>query len=130
MNNPDTKKENSLERPCVGVLASGEKVYDRPNGHIHETVKGDIPLALSRINTLGRDFIVESVTLENKEWKSFKVTIDPEVEKGDLFLARRVSRKGLSVFVKNKEPGITNQMVVVLSKNDLAKSGQDGYTRL
>lgn len=124
------KKENSLERPSVGVLASGEKVYDRPNGHIHETIKNDVASALQKINAYRRDFVSETVTLEGKEWKSLKVTFDPETDKDDLFLARRVTRKGLSVFIKNREPGTTNQMVIILSKNNPAKGNQDGYTIL
>ncbi len=112
----------------VGVLASGEKVYDRPNGHIHETIRGDLPQALLEINAKGQDKIIETVTLEGKTWKSFKVSIDPEKDKEDLFLARRTSRAGLSTFVKNREPGETNQMVVILSKNDGKFGVADGYT--
>ena len=128
---PDTvtnQQENSQEKLFVGTLSSGEKVYDRPNGHIHETVKYDLPEALTYINANGRDQIIETVSLEGRQWKSFKVEIDPEKDHDDLFLARRTSRKGLSTFIKNREPTTTDQMVVILSKNDTSKGYPEGYT--
>lgn len=122
------QQENSQEKMFIGKLASGEKVYDIPNGHIHETIKGDLPDALSCINANGRTEIIETVSMEGKQWKSFKVEIDSEKDKDNLFLARRVLRKGLSTFIRNREPTTTNQMVVILSKNDVSKGSPEGYT--
>lgn len=126
--NFSNEKENSLEQLYVATLASGEKVFNKPNGHIHDTIKNDLPLALAKINAQGRSFIAESVTLEGKEWKSFKVEIDPEKDKKNLFLARRKDRKGLSTFVNNKEIGTTNLLTVILSKNDVSKGSPEGFT--
>lgn len=121
--------ENSLERLVVGVLASGEKVYDRPNGHIHDTVRKDLEEILSRIDSKGKDSVMDSVSLEGKTWKSFKVAINQEKDKENLFLARRNNRKGLSPFVKNREPEITDTVTVILAKNDTGRNGGvEGYT--
>lgn len=126
--NPHSKKENSQEDLFIANLSSGEKVYDRLDGHIHETIKQDLHAALHKINTQGRNEIIENVTLEGKKWKSFKVEVDPEID--DLFLARRENRAGLSTFVKGRQVGETNQMVIILSKNDPQRGSPEGYTLL
>lgn len=123
-----SQQENTLEHLYVGKLASGENVYDREGGHIHSTVKEDIPKALLTINGEGRDYVQETVSLGGKTWPHFKVTIDKDVDKENLFLAQRVSRKGLSTFIKNKSPDIVGTLVVVLSKNNKHKGQPEGYT--
>ena len=122
------EKEKTQESQRVGMLASGEQVYDRPNGHIHDTIKADLSSALAQIDAQGKDKVVETITLEGKQWKSSKVSIDPEQDKEDLFLARRTGRTGLSTFIRNKKATTTEQMVVILSKNDGTFGIADGYT--
>ncbi len=119
-------QENNLERLLLGKLASGENVYDKPNGHVHHTIKEDLASALSRIDSKGRDEIVETVALEGKQWKLFKVKIVQGED--DLFLAQRINRRGLSVFVKNKQAELINTILVILKKNDPGRGQQDGYT--
>jgi hypothetical protein len=118
-------QENSIEKLYVATLASGEKVYDRPNGHIHESVKIDMPAIIPHINAYRRDFITEIVTLEGRQWISHKVEVDSN--KDDLFLIQRVGREGLSVFVRNRKTEMTDQAVVVLSRNDTRRGQPEGY---
>lgn len=120
--------ENSQEKLYVGTLASGEKVYDRPNGHIHETIKDDLGLAIAEKRSLLRKEIIETVTLEGKEWKSFKVSISENEDYSNLFLARRKGRAGLTPFIKNREPGVTDKITYILSKNDIRRGVPEGYS--
>ena len=45
----------------LGKLASGEMVVDRFNSHNHIGLSRFLPVALARINSLGRGFLVEEV---------------------------------------------------------------------
>ena len=120
-----SQQENSLEKLYVATLASGEKVYDRPNGHIHESVKADMSTIIPHINAYRRDFITETVMLEGRQWVSHKVEVDPSND--DLFLVQRIGREGLSIFVRNRTIETTNRATVVLSRNNTKRGQPEGY---
>ncbi|HRH25424.1 MAG TPA: hypothetical protein PLD99_00525 [Parcubacteria group bacterium] len=101
----------------LGVTKSGEKVFDRPSSHIHgnETVEKYLPLALERIDSMGRDFIVEAVDFGEEIGVSMCVETTPEDE---IVYAVRPKRRGPTRFVKNREGEPTSEFTVILKKVD------------
>ncbi len=65
----------------LGMLASGENVYDRLNSHLHETTELEkyLPLALQEIDTQNREFIIESVDFG----KTIGESVCVETKQGD-----------------------------------------------
>jgi hypothetical protein len=101
----------------LGTTKSGEKVFDRPDGHLHnsETVEKYLPLALEMIDSESRDFIVETVNFGEEIGVSncVETTSDDEI-----IYAVRPKRRGPTRFVKNREGEPTSEFTVILKKVD------------
>ncbi len=99
----------------LGVLSSGERVYDRKISHLvdNQDLYKYLEIALEKINPNEREFIVESVSFETP----IGVSICVETELDDEILyAQRPNRSGLTRFVKNKIPKPTSDITIVLKK--------------
>lgn len=106
----------------LGMLASGENVYDRLNSHLHNIpiLEVYLPLALQSIDTENRPFIVETVDFNKVIGESECVETKPGDE---IIYAQRPGRAGLSRFVRG-EKAPTSKLTVVLKKVE------DGYITL
>jgi hypothetical protein len=88
-------------------------VFDRLNSHLHEDARHHLPDALARIETKGRQFIVEEVDFGQPIGKTICVAARP----GDkIVYAKRPKRWGPSRFVLNREPEECSSIVVILKK--------------
>ena len=101
----------------LGTTKSGEKVFDRPDGHLHnnETVEKYLPLALEMIDSESRGFIVETVNFGEEIGVSNCVETTPDDE---IIYAVRPKRRGPTRFVKNREGEPTSEFTVILKKVD------------
>lgn len=106
----ENNNEN-LGKSIVGVMASGEIVFDQPHSHIHPTVREFIPVFLGKIISGGEKIIIKEFRI-NKKIPLHLVKVNPKSD--ELYLAQRQGREGLSVFVKNKFIRKTNVIVVIL----------------
>ena len=107
-------------RKLLGVLRGKEKVLDRITSHVHPNpaIEKYLPLALSRIESNGREFFIETVDFEEIIGESNCVeTTDSD----DIIYAMRVGRRGLTRFVRGRERTPTSKVTVILKKID------DGY---
>jgi len=96
-------------------LGSGEVVKDRPDSHAvtHLSVLPLVGEALQRIESAGRDDIVEEIDFG----RAVGETICVETNDGDeIVFAQRPNRKGLTRFVKNRQPASCNSVTVCLTK--------------
>ncbi|MFA7285319.1 MAG: hypothetical protein WC011_00520 [Candidatus Paceibacterota bacterium] len=101
----------------LGILNSGDKVFDRPDSHAktHTGVWELLPEVLSRLDSQNREFIMEEIKMGRVVGK----TILSDTQVGDeIFYAQRPNRKGLTRFVKNKNPKDCDTVVVILGKKD------------
>lgn len=95
-------------------LASGEPVYDRNNSHIHEGVMRLLPAAFARIDSEGRQFLVEEVDYG----RPIGETICVATGRGDeIVYSKRPKRFGYSRFVKNRNPEPYNAVTVILKRD-------------
>jgi hypothetical protein len=103
------------EKKLVGVLASGEHVFDRVDSHIddHPEVKQHLAEALKRISPEGKDFSAETVQFEEPIGENYCVETHTSDE---ILYAQRPKRFGKTRFVKNRTPEPTSQLTVVLKK--------------
>jgi hypothetical protein len=96
-------------------LATGERVFDRSPSHIHPGVRPFLKGILARINSRRRHAIVEVVEHSHLVGHSSCVTTRP----GDkIVFARRVNRRGISRFVKNRRSEPTQFVTVILRRTE------------
>jgi len=100
-------------------LKSGEEVVDRYRSHLHLDVVRLLPDALARIESAGRQFLVEEVDFGRPIGETICV---PTGSGDEIAFALRPKRRGLSRFVKNREPEPCSSVVVILKAAD----GQPG----
>jgi len=97
------------------LLGSGEEVIDRPNSHVatHPTVLPLLGDALFRIYTSGREDFVEEVDFGQVVGE----TICVKTREGDeIVFAQRPNRKGLTRFVKNRQPEPCSAVTICLMR--------------
>jgi hypothetical protein len=96
-------------------LKSGERVVDRYNSHLHESVVPLLPEALAKINSQGRIFLVEEVDFGRPIGETVCVVTGRDDQ---IVYAQRPKRFGLTRFVKNRGPEPTSSVVVILKTAD------------
>lgn len=95
------------------VLASGQRVVDRHNSHLHTGVKPLIDKAASQVSMSSQDHLEVTIDFAGP------VGLNNVVGTNDddfVFYAQRPGRKGLSRFVMGRRPEVTNQVTLVLHK--------------
>jgi len=101
----------------LGHLASEQRVFARKKLELRKEVEDLLPEALSKIDAEGRRFICEVVTFNYTIGKSTCVTTSSD-DDGNIVFAKRPWDDGLTRFVKNREPELSNKMYIILKKMD------------
>ena len=96
-------------------LKSGEAVVNRYRPHSHNGIELLLPEALSRVESLGRDFFVEEVVFDHVIGETTCVTTGAD---DVVVFAKRPNRFGLTRFVKNRQPEPCSSVVVILKTAD------------
>jgi hypothetical protein len=97
----------------LGQLASGQRVVDRYNTHIHPVVIPLLAEVLSKINLNGEQFMVVQVNFDHVVGETTCIVTNP----GDrIIYAKRPKRLGYTRFVKNRAPEFSNSVVCILMK--------------
>lgn len=94
-------------------LKSDETIIDRFDSHLHAGVITLLPEALAKINSLGRQFLVEEIDFGRMIGNSVCVATQPGDE---IVFAKRPKRFGPTRFVKNRQPEPCSSIVVILKK--------------
>ncbi|MES2006713.1 MAG: hypothetical protein V4436_01235 [Patescibacteria group bacterium] len=99
----------------LGMLASGEAVFDRHKSHLtaHPEVLPLLVGALLTIESRDREYIQEEIDFGRIIGSSIRVETGPDDE---IIFAQRPGREGLSRFVKNRKETPCSTMAVVLRK--------------
>ncbi len=105
-------------------LGSGEVVMDRPSSHLHEGVRELLDEALTKINSLGRNFIEAEVDFDREIGKTSLVETN---DNDTIVYAQRPPRTGLTRFVKNSEAESCSSLTVVLKKGKQENLPEDFY---
>lgn len=105
-----TEKEEAIN------LLTGQPVYDKPDSHIHADVADLAPSLIAQMSANGEEFVGKTFEVADREWPSGIVEIDPDTDK--IFMAQRVGRQGLSMFVVGREPKMINTVKVYLRRSD------------
>jgi len=105
-----------LKLKKIGVLGSGEVVYDRPKSHLHEDgVASLLPEAFTGIESHGRKFFIH----EHDFGRVVGETVCVVTGRNDqIVYAKRPKRFGHSRFVKNRAPEPCEKAVVILKRDD------------
>lgn len=105
----------SPEKKILGVLHNGEKVFDREVSHVHynQSLETYLSQALSRIEPVGKDFIIESIDFGEIIGGSNCVET---TDKDEIVFAQRPKRQGLTRFVKHREKEPTSELTIILKK--------------
>ncbi len=101
-------------------FASGEEIRDREISHLHPNVKEFLGEVCEKIQSNGREVIIEEVDLGRPVGLNMRVKTTQEDE---IVFAQRPNREGLTRFVKNRQPEMCSQVRIVLKR---AKTF-DGY---
>ena len=101
-------------------LKSGEAVVDRYNSHLHQSAVPLLPEALARIESKGRNFLIEQADFGQPIGESICVATGPGDE---IVFAKRPKRFGLTRFVKNRQAEPTSVVTLILKTAD----GQPGF---
>lgn len=97
-------------------LKSGEAVFDRDDfSHVHPGVVPFLSEALARIESGGREKIVEEIDFGKPVGESYCVATTDDDE---IVYAQREGRAGLSRFVKSRRPEPCSAVTVVLKKDE------------
>lgn len=102
-----------METDMLGILKSGEAVYDRPRSHLHEGVLPFLVEVLPQIDSEGREFFTVAHDFGQVIGKSSCVTTGEEDE---ILFARRVNRDGFTRFVKGRETEVSTSLIVILKR--------------
>lgn len=98
----------------LGALASGEPVYDRPCSHLHASVAGLLPEAFARISSGGAQFLAHEVDFGRIVGET---TCVPTGEGDEVVWAQRPGRRGMTRFVKNRDPEPASTVVLILKRD-------------
>lgn len=99
----------------LGKLKSGQRVVDRYQSHLHESVRALLPEAFAKISLIDEQFVVKQVDFERVVGEMVCV-ITSDID--EIVFAQRPKRFGLSRFVKNRKPESSRSIVVILKKAD------------
>lgn len=103
---------NDLE--FLGTLASGEPVFDRPSSHLHSGVRELLPEIFAGVLSSGR-----FMTHEHNFGRVVGQTTCVATSSSDnIVYAQRLKRAGLTRFVKNRQPELSDKAVVILKRDD------------
>jgi hypothetical protein len=94
-------------------LKGGEKVVDRHQSHLHEGVERLLPEALGRVESAGRNFLVEEVAMGRLVGETSCVET---LSSDEVLYAQRSGRAGLTRFVKNRVAQPCDSVVVILKR--------------
>ena len=93
------------------VLRSGEKVIDREVSHLHGNVQDFLPEVFAGLASGQREWIVHGHDFGQAVGRTVCVRTFPN---DTIVFAQRLHRKGLTRFVKNREPDPCSVVTVVL----------------
>jgi hypothetical protein len=98
--------------PILGTLASGEPVIDRKESHVasHKAVQPLLAETLSRVDTRGRAEFCEEINFGRIMGETICVTTTSDGEGDEIVYAKRPGRRGLTRFVKNRQPEPTGSV--------------------
>lgn len=96
-------------------LKNGETVVDRPLSHIHKGVLQFLPATLAKIETKGRNFLVEEIDFGQTIGKTICVETGPSDQ---ILFAQRSGRCGHTRFVLNRAAEPCSSIVVILKARD------------
>ncbi len=99
----------SLE--LLGVLGSGQAVFNRHNSHLHGELQGLLSEAFSQIHLQGDQFSKQVVDFGRVIGATICVETRPEDE---IIFAQRPKRFGLTRFVLGRQPEPCSTLVVIL----------------
>jgi hypothetical protein len=99
----------------LGVLGSGQVVYDRPNSHLHGDIFGLVKTALSQITLTNETFAVCEVDFGRVIGESSCVKTSSADE---IVYAQRAKRDFVSRFVKNRKLEPCTTLVVILKPDE------------
>jgi hypothetical protein len=98
----------------LGKLQTGEKVVDRFESHIHPGVTAEIlEAALKQIHSQDKDRIKVTIDFRETIGHTHRVRTGPEDE---IIYAQRCGRKGVTRFVKNRQPEPTSCLTIKLHR--------------
>lgn len=96
----------------LGTLKGGQKVFDRPNSHLHAGVRELLAEALARVETTAA-FHKEAVDFGRIVGETTCVATSGDDE---VVYAQRPKRAGLTRFVKNRQAEPCSSVVVILKR--------------
>ena len=101
--------------PVLGILASGEPVIDRKDSHVasHAAVFPLLAEAFSHVQTNGRDEFCEEVDFCRIVGETICVATS---DADEIVYAKRPSRRGLTRFVKNRDPESTSSVTACFKR--------------
>jgi len=105
------------DAPVVGKLASGQIVIDRKDSHVqgHSEVLPLLVEALAKIHAMDRKSFCEEIRFCRTIGETICInTTDAD----EIIYAQRPNRRGLTRFVKNRQPEATSSVVACFMKND------------
>lgn len=97
----------------LGILKSGEKVFDRPRSHLHAGVAELLPEVLPLIDSDGREFFRVEHDFGRVVGNTTCVSTTPGEH---IVFAQRPRRAGLTRFVKNRQAEPCTSLVLVLKR--------------
>jgi|GEM_PF-478839 len=104
--------------PQLGQLASGELVLDRADSHVasHQSVGPILAELILRISSEGRESFCEQIDFDCEVGVSICVTTTLDGGGDEIIYAQRPNRRGLTRFVKNREPESTRSAVACFKR--------------
>jgi hypothetical protein len=104
-----------MELPILGTLGSGQLVIDRPQSHIHESVRAILPETFSKVNLTTEQFVVKQIDFDRVVGETTCVVTSSDDQ---IVFAQRPKRFGLSRFVKNRAHEPCSSVCVILKRAD------------
>ncbi len=107
----------------LGTLRSGEIVKDRLQSFLRKDVKPFLAEALAKIDAIDRYYIHLKIDMGREIGHSICVET---TESDEIIFAQRTNRKGITRFVKNRNP-IPSSTIVVILKRAQGEEGEDDF---
>lgn len=103
--------------PVMGKLASEEIVVDRKNSHAqsHSAVLPLLPETIAKIHSQARESFCEEIKFNRTIGETICVST---TDADEIVYAQRPNRRGLTRFVKNRQPEKTNSIVACFMTAD------------
>lgn len=103
------------ETPILGTLASGEPVVDRKDSHVasHAAVLPLLAETFSHVHTYGREEFCEEIGFGRVVGKTICVATS---DADEIVYAKRPGRRGLTRFVKNRDPESTSSVTACFKR--------------